>query len=94
MIYNRNDLQRAEKSFADMVLLDAGAGSGNVFDWELIKNFERPYFLAGGLSKDNVSEAIIMLKPYGVDVSSGIETCGIKDKEKMTAFMKAVRKAE
>lgn len=94
LIHNVRDLERAKKSSANMILLDAGAGSGAVFDWELIKNFNRPYFLAGGLSEKNISDAIIMLNPYGVDVSSGIEACGIKNKEKMTAFMENIRKVE
>lgn len=94
LIRNKKDLERAEKSTADRILLDAGAGSGTVFDWELIRNFDRPYFLAGGLSEKNVGEAIVSLHPYGVDVSSGIEVGGMKNKEKMAAFMRAVRKAE
>lgn len=94
LIRNEKDLKRAEESPADMVLMDAGAGSGTVFDWGLIRRFDRPYFLAGGLSAENVSKAISILHPYGVDVSSGIETEGAKDKDKMTAFMEAVRKVE
>ncbi len=94
LIHNRKDIERADQSLADRVLLDAGAGSGNVFDWELIRSFERPYFLAGGLNPENVSEAIAKLHPYGLDISSGIETGGIKNKDKMTAFMAAVRKVE
>lgn len=94
MVHNRDDLEQAEKSLADQILLDAGAGSGTTFDWELLKDFNRPYFLAGGLSKENVSDAVRMLQPYGVDVSSGIEVCGVKNKEKMAAFIEAVRKAE
>lgn len=93
-IEDEKDLERARESLSDMVLLDAGAGSGRVFDWKLIQNFDRPYFLAGGLSEENVVDAITMLHPYGVDVSSGIEAFGMKNKEKMTAFMEAVRKAE
>ena len=54
----------------------------------------RPYFLAGGLDPENAGEAVRRLKPYGVDVSSGIETEGQKDKNKMTAFVHAVRKEE
>ncbi len=94
LIRDVEDLKMAKQSLADMILLDAGAGSGTCFDWELIKNFQRPYFLAGGLSRENVPEAVRMLHPYGVDVSSGIEAYGSKNKEKMTAFIKAVRKAE
>lgn len=94
LIRDRKDLERAQRSPADMILMDAGAGSGAVFDWKLVGRFDRPYFLAGGLSADNVAAAISILHPYGVDVSSGIEVSGAKNKEKMTAFMEAVRKAE
>ena len=55
---------------------------------------QRPYFLAGGLSIDNVENAVRQLNPYAVDVSSGIETDGLKDKTKMAAFVAAVRKEE
>ena len=54
---------------------------------------DRPYFLAGGLDPDNVRAAVEALRPYGVDVSSGIETDGVKDREKMTAFVRQVRSA-
>ena len=85
-------LERAERSDADMILLDAGAGDGKVFDWSLLQNFGRPYFLAGGLDPSNAGQAVRELHPYGLDVSSGIETEGRKDKTKMAAFMEAVRK--
>lgn len=77
---------------ADFVLLDSGAGSGETFEWNLIKTIKRPFFLAGGLDENNVEEAIGELHPYAVDVSSGIETNAVKDKEKMAAFVAAVRK--
>ena len=83
---------RAENSTADYILLDSGSGgTGEAFDWHLIKNIKRPYFLAGGLSPDNAGKAVALLNPYAVDVSSGIETDGYKDKVKMTAFAAAVR---
>lgn len=88
------DLDAAEKSPADFVLLDAGAGDGKTFDWDLLENFSRPYFLAGGLDPENVREAIERCCPYAVDVSSGIETDGFKDEEKMQAFVNNVRKTE
>ncbi len=91
-IETANDIETAEQSTADYILLDSGAGTGTVFDWELIQNIKRPYFLAGGLGVDNVGSAIEVLHPYAVDVSSGIETNGIKDKTKMAAFVTAVRK--
>ena len=71
--------------------MDSGAGDGKIFDWSLIREFNRPYFLAGGLTPDNVAEAIAILKPFAVDVSSGIETDGIKDAAKMKNFVNAVR---
>jgi phosphoribosylanthranilate isomerase len=90
-IKTAEDVKRAEKSIADMVLLDAGAGCGEVFDWRLLSEMSRPYFLAGGLTSQNVADAIDSLRPYGVDASSSLETGGVKDKEKMTAFVEAVR---
>lgn len=91
-IRSADDARKAEKSSADMILLDAGAGDGITFDWSLIKIVKRPYFLAGGLNCENVAAAVKELKPYAVDVSSGIETEGLKDIQKMTAFAQAVRK--
>ena len=86
------DAGRANLSAADYVLLDSGAGSGNVFKWSLTENVTRPFFLAGGLDPDNVACAVRSLRPFAVDVSSGIETDGKKDKSKMAAFVAAVRK--
>lgn len=88
------DLERAESSSADCILLDSGAGTGSTFDWSLLKHLRRPYLLAGGLGPDNVARAIQVLHPWGVDVSSGIETGGVKDVHKMAAFVAAVRKEE
>ena len=88
------DLDRARRSTADHVLLDNGAGgTGMAFDWSVLKDFDRPFFLAGGLGPDNVARAIKDVHPFAVDVSSGIETDGVKDYKKMTAFVSAVRKA-
>ena len=88
------DIQKAQNSPADMILLDAGAGDGKTFDWSLVRTVTRPYFLAGGLAPDNAGQAIAALQPFALDVSSGIETDGHKDKNKMAAFMAAVRKEE
>lgn len=88
------DLERAQASSADNILLDSGAGTGATFDWGLLTSVRRPYFLAGGLGPDNVAQAIGFLHPWGVDVSSGIETGGMKDFHKMAAFVAAVRKEE
>ena len=87
-----HDLPAVERCPADLVLLDSpGGGTGRLFDWQLLEDIQRPYFLAGGLSAENVGKAIARLRPFGVDVSSGIKTGGYKDREKMTAFAAAVR---
>ena len=91
-ITSEEDVKRAEHSMADHILLDAGAGTGTVFDWSMLQQIRRSYFLAGGLGPENVKGAVERLHPYAVDISSGIETDGSKDPEKMAAFVTAVRK--
>lgn len=89
-IDSESDVKAAAESLADYVLLDSGAGTGETFDWSLINNIKRDYFLAGGLTPENVTEAIKTLHPFGVDASSSLEKDGYKDKDKMEAFVKAV----
>lgn len=88
------DVEKAVQSTADAILLDSGAGTGKVFNWKLLADIKRPYFLAGGLALNNIKQALQQLTPDAVDVSSGIETDGDKDKEKMAAFIAAVRKED
>ena len=90
-IKTADDLNLAKNSRADFILLDSGAGTGEIFNWQLLKNFDREYFLAGGLNVENVSDAVKILKPFAVDVSSGIETGGVKDAAKMKKFVSTVR---
>ena len=90
-VRSAEDVRQAEESAADMILLDAGAGDGKTFDWSLLAGVRRPYFLAGGLNPENAGRAVRELKPYAVDVSSGIETDGYKEMTKMRAFTDAVR---
>ena len=91
-IRSEEDIVKAEGSSADMIIVDApGGGTGEPFNWRLLKRLKRPYILAGGLSEDNL-ESAKSLNPYGVDVSSGIETDGYKDEEKMERFISLVRK--
>ena len=83
-------------SSADMLLFDAyhkdeRGGTGEVFDWSCLDEFERPFMLAGGIDSTNVARAIRTVRPYGIDISSGIETDGVKDDEKITAFTNIVR---
>ena len=77
---------------SDYVLLDSGTGTGKTFDHSLIENIDRPFFLAGGLTAENVGDAIEAFHPFAVDASSSLETDGNKDKNKMAAFVAAVRK--
>ena len=91
-ITSTSEAMEASASSADMILLDSGTGSGRTFNWQLIKEIRRPYFLAGGLDPVNAGDAVRLLDPWAVDVSSGIETDGLKDIEKMAAFAAAVRK--
>lgn len=93
-IETARDIANAQSCIADYVLLDSGAGTGTVFNWNLIQSINRPYFLAGGLSPDNAKDAVTILHPFAVDVSSGIETDGVKDKTKMAKFVAAIRKED
>ncbi|MEE1319134.1 MAG: phosphoribosylanthranilate isomerase [Ruminococcus sp.] len=94
-IDSEQDIAKAENSSADFVLLDSGnGGTGTVFDWKLLQNISRPYFLAGGLDNSNIRTAIKTVTPYAVDVSSGLETDGFKDRNKMTEFVDIVRKED
>lgn len=86
------DLVKAEHSAADYILLDNGAGTGQNFDWKLIRDIGREYFLAGGLTPENVGEAVDRFHPFAVDMSSGLETDRIKDTEKMRKAAEEVRK--
>lgn len=91
IVKSENDIESANRSSADFVLLDAGMGDGRTFNHTLLKNMARPYFLAGGLSPENIADAV-KLNPYAVDVSSGIETDGFKDFSKMKEFINTIRK--
>ena len=81
-------IREIEECPADIVLIDSGKGSGRVFDWDLLKDIKRPFFLAGGLNAGNMKEALESVSPYGLDISSGIETEGIKDEKKIREVMK------
>ena len=92
--FNINKIEsfdEAEKSSADHIMIDSGKGSGITFDWSKLERLKRPYFLAGGLSIENISEVLENIKPFAVDVSSGVETDGLKDRAKMKRFVESVR---
>ena len=92
LVRDRGDIEAANRSDADYVLLDSGMGSGRTFDWSLLEDMDRDYILSGGLNPGNIHDAVEMLHPYGVDVSSGVETDGRKDPLKMSAFLETVHR--
>ncbi|MCL2180709.1 MAG: phosphoribosylanthranilate isomerase [Treponema sp.] len=80
---------------ADYILMDSGAGSGKTFDWNYLKFLQtkRPWFLAGGIGINNIEKAV-SINPYAVDVSSGAETNGVKDREKILQLTAAVKRKD
>ena len=86
------DLDAANASAADLVLLDNGYGTGETFDWSLAGGVKRPFLLAGGLTPENIPDAIRQIRPYGLDISSGVETDKKKDLKKILAAVAAARK--
>ena len=82
----------ANASPADLVLLDNGRGTGETFDWSLAGGVTRPCLLAGGLTPENIPEAVRRLHPFGLDISSGVETDGKKDCAKILAAVSAAGK--
>lgn len=95
-VKDATSLEAAGGLECDLLLLDAyngsaAGGSGKRFDWNCIVDFDRPYLLAGGLNAGNVADALSRLQPYGVDVSTGVETDGTKDETKIAEFIRLVR---
>jgi len=93
-IKSPESLERLDRYEADALLLDgSSAGSGQCFNWDIVKGYkpEKPVILAGGLDCSNIASAITGVRPYGVDVSSGVETGGVKDYKKIREFIKKVR---
>lgn len=94
-IKSEEDAARAGESSADYILLDAGSGgTGKVFDWALTAHVERPFFLAGGLSEENLQQAMAQISPWALDLSSSLETDGKKDPKKIRRVVELVRKAD
>ena len=75
----------------DYFLFDSGTGTGKEFDWSNIPKTDKPFFLAGGINKDNISRAIVTIKPYCIDLSSAVETNGVKDYNKIKEIMEIMK---
>ncbi len=88
----KEDVLKYQNSRAEYLLFDhGGGGTGRCFNWSLIKNVKKPFILAGGLHAANVQEGIQLLKPFAVDISSGAEEDGKKNKEKIKEIVRRVR---
>ena len=91
-ISKETDLSKFDNSQSDYLLFDSGKGRGKTFDWNLIKkDIKKEFFLAGGLSSSNVMEAIEQFNPYAIDLSSSLETDGVKDENKIKEIMELIR---
>lgn len=91
-----SDIEKANLYDCEYILLDTFSvecegGNGKTFDWSMIKEMNKPFFLAGGINEENVLQAIERVKPYGVDASSGLETGGYKDESKIRKFVEKIR---
>ena len=92
IIKDASDVKRWRGTSADYLLLDSGKGSGKTFDWgsidwSYIKECCADIFLAGGINPDNVAEAVRMVRPYCIDVSSGVELDGVKNEGLITRLV-------
>ena len=93
-VRSADDVREAELSPADYILLDYGKGEGKPFDWRLLDGLERPYFLAGGVTAENLPQILTYIRPWAVDISSGVETDKVKDREKIARVVELVRAAK
>ncbi|KAF1084369.1 N-(5'-phosphoribosyl)anthranilate isomerase [Sporotomaculum syntrophicum] len=95
-VRNAEQVLQAEQLSCDMLLLDTYqkdeyGGSGKTFDYALVPDLQKRFWLAGGLENSNLARAIEQCRPYGVDLSSGVETDGLKDEDKIRQVIKTVR---
>lgn len=91
-VRDRYDVEAWLDSSADYLLFDNGMGTGQAFDWTVLGGIDREFFLAGGLQAENLTEAMEAVRPYAVDISSGIESDRKKDPEKMHRIMELVER--
>ena len=91
-VMKAGDVQKRADSCADYLLLDnKTGGTGQAFDWDLIGKVKKPFFLAGGLNIQNIQSAVVKINPFAADVSSGVETGGLKDAEKTEKIISIIR---
>ncbi len=85
------DTIRLYENCADCFLFDSGTGTGKTFDWSAIPKTEKPFFLAGGIGVHNIRQAIEKIKPFAIDLSSSVETDGVKDYYKIKQILETAR---
>ncbi|MDR3539656.1 MAG: phosphoribosylanthranilate isomerase [Desulfosporosinus sp.] len=91
-VLSQEDIEAAQHTVADFLLLDNGTGgTGESFDWSLVRKVSKPFFLAGGLKVNNIKQAIVATSPYAVDLSSGVETDGLKDRNKILEIVRRIQ---
>lgn len=93
---SQEQIKEQSSTSADYILLDSVkngvfGGTGEAFDWRIIPELKQPLFLAGGINLENVHEVIKVVKPFCIDVSSGVETDGVKDRKKIIEITKLIR---
>ncbi len=89
-VHGTQDIIRAEQSTADFILLDAGQGQGKAFPWDLLNEVRRPFALAGGVALENLPQAM-QTGAQMLDISSGAETNGKKDFDKIMSIVTTIR---
>lgn len=90
--FKPDDFDKIGNYDVDYYLFDSGTGTGNNFDWSKIPKTDKPFFLAGGLNKDNIPLAVKIINPYCIDLSSSVETDGAKDYNKIKEIMECTEK--
>jgi len=95
-VRSKEDIKAEEALNCNYLLLDAyshrsAGGTGETFDWKVIDRVGKPFFLAGGLNSSNILQAIRTVKPFGVDISSGVEVDGFKDRDKIVEIVNLIR---
>lgn len=89
--FNQEGFDKINDYDVDFLLFDSGTGTGKSFDWSKIPKTDKPFFLAGGINKDNIRQAIEQVSPYCIDLSSAVETDGNKDYYKIKQIMEKLK---
>lgn len=89
--FNPDSFDKTEKYETQFFLFDSGTGSGKTFEWSKIPKTKKPFFLAGGINRDNIKKAIADIQPYCIDLSSAVETDGVKDYNKIKGIMECIK---